>query len=65
MIIQQQKHNKQNFELDNLVLAEKRLLNQISALMTDDEEINEAIILNGKLKLKIKELEKEGEVYYE
>ena len=49
--------NKQNFELDNLMLAEKRLLNQISALMTDDTEINETIILNAKLKIKVRELE--------
>lgn len=49
--------NRQNFDLDNLMLADKKLLGRVSASMTDDKELNETIILNGKLGLRIKELE--------
>lgn len=49
--------NRQNFDLNNLMLADKKMLSQISALMTDDAEINETIILNAKLKIKVRELE--------
>lgn len=49
--------NRQNFDLDNLMLADLKLLGRISSLMTDDAELNETIILNGKLKIKIEEVE--------
>ena len=35
------------------------------SLLTDDKEINNSIILNGLLLDKIKNMEKEGEMYYE
>lgn len=52
--------NKQNFDLDNLMLADTKLLGRVASLMTDDEELNEIVILNGKLQNKIEELEKGG-----
>lgn len=51
--------NRQNFDLDNLMLADRKLLGRVASLMTDDEEINEIVILNGKLQNKIEELENE------
>lgn len=53
--------NKQNFDLDNLMLADKKLLSRVASLMTDDKDLNETIILNGKLQIKIEELEKSYE----
>lgn len=52
--------NKRNFDLDNLMLADKKMLAQLSALITDDRELNETIILNAKLKIKLRELENDN-----
>lgn len=49
--------NSQNFDLDNLMLADRKLLGRISSLITKDAELNETIILNAKLKIKVRELE--------
>lgn len=48
--------NTQNCEIDNLMLADKKLLSRVASLITDDKDLNETIILNGRLQIKIEEL---------
>lgn len=57
--------DKTNFNIDNLTKVHKDILGRVASLLTDDEEINDSIILNGLLLDKIKNMEKEGEMYYE
>lgn len=57
--------DKENFDIDNLIKVNKNILGRVACLMTDDKEINNSIILNGLLLDKIKNMKKEGEMYYE
>ena len=57
--------DKTNCNIDNLIKVNKNILGRVASLLTDDKEINDSIILNGLLLDKIKNMEKEGEMYYE
>lgn len=57
--------DKTNCNIDNLIKVNKNILGRVASLLTDDKEINDSIILNGLLLDKIKNIEEEGEMYYE
>jgi hypothetical protein len=54
-------NNKENFNLSNLVLVHRKVLNTITMELTNDPDINESILLLGKLKRKTKKIERELE----
>lgn len=51
-------NNKDNFDLSNLVLVHKQVFNIIKADLTDDVDINESVLLLGRLRHKIHEIER-------
>lgn len=57
--------DKTNCNIDNLIKVNKNILGRVACLLTDDEEINNSIILNGVLLDKIKTKTDEGGVIYE